>query len=183
MTLTVNGAKAGIIMELEGNQTQIIWDNDSNKMITVTSDKKGKQIAMIMPRISFGQKDIEDYVGDIQRTDETKKILGYDTRKYILTNKDGITEAWLANIPEVNWTKLSKCLTGADGKGMKKNFVPVIPEMPDALALASKTTSTNGKQVSYMEIKEISSGSDVDLSRLEIPKGAEVQDLSSMMKF
>ena len=181
--LTLNGSKASISVEVNGSTNLVIWDEQESKMTTVVTDNKGKQMAMIMPRINLGRKNIDEYVGDIQRTDETKQLLGYDTRKYILTSKDGVTEAWLANIPGVSWAELAKAITGSDGKGTKKDFMPVIAEMPDAIALASKTTSRNGKEVSYMEVMEISTGNDVDLSRLEIPSGAEVQDLSSMMKF
>ncbi len=180
MTVTVAGNKLGNQILLDGQEVSVIFDNAARTITNVTTDKKGRRVAAIMPRMKIMDKAIESGITNVERTDETKQLLGYDTRKYIITSKQGITEAWLANVPEVSWQKMMSGMTGASAATMSR-LMPEIEELPDALALAGTTTSSKGKKVTTMTVTAIHTGAEVNLDVLEIPSDAEVQDLTKIM--
>jgi len=179
--LTLNGSKLGQTMRLgDAPPVTIIFDNEEGTMTTVATDKKGKVSATVMPRMKLGSNLVKNMISDYQKTDETKSILGYDARKYIITHRFGTTEAWMAEIPGVSWGEVVSKMTG---DAAARRLLPLPEELPNAIALAGTTTSKDGKRVTEMEVTSIQTGADADLSPTQIPAGAEVSDLAKMMGF
>jgi len=163
-------------------QSQVILDVDARTMTTVTTDKDGGVVAVKMPMIGLKKNMFDDLVQEVEQTEETRKILGYDTRKYIITSNGDVTETWIANVPGLAWGDFAKSMVG--GKNMASNsIVTMIKDMPNAFSLESHTTLKGGKKVVHAYVRKLALGADADLSALEIPRNAEVQDMTSLMKF
>ena len=171
-----------IHVNLGEGKSQMIIDNRQKTITTVLTDKKGEVTAMKMPQIKIGGSSLDDFEHSFKRTDETKTILGYETRKYIITSKDGsTTESWIAEISQIEWLKVAESMVG--GKVAQEKLLPINKDMPHAFPLESHSYSKNGKEVTHTYVRKLLFGGDVDETLFEVPAGVQVQDMSSLMRF
>lgn len=177
MTLVYGGGeRTAIVIETGGERLHTIFDGADNTITTVQDERGGPQ-ALILPMPKIKQRDLDDYAGEVERTDETKDILGYTATKYILVDDDGqTTEAWVASIPGLSYEDTFGKLRATDGA----RSIPRPSDLPDAITLESHTTSRNGRKVYHSYARGLRRGAEVDLSALEVPAGAEVMDMTSM---
>lgn len=161
---------------------QLIVDVDANTMTTATTDKDGKIVAVKMPLIRMGKSMFNDLNQSVKRTEEVRSILGYDCRKYIVTHDGDVTESWVANVAGLAWGKLAESLIGGK-KSSTSTLMTPIKDMPNAFALESHTTMKGGKKIIHSYVRSLKLGAEADLSGLEVPSDAEVQDMTSLMKF
>ncbi|MFK8056760.1 MAG: DUF4412 domain-containing protein [Saprospiraceae bacterium] len=181
-TVAFSDSRYAMITGTADQQIQLIVDVDGRTMTTVTTDKKGETAAIKMPLIRMGKGLFEDLNQNVEQTEEVRKILGYDCRKYIVSNDGDVTESWIANVPGLAWGELAQALIGGK-KSSTSNLMAPIKDMPNAFALESHTTLKGGKKVVHSYVRTLNLGTDADLSALEIPANAEVQDLTGLMKF
>ena len=179
MTLVSDGADrfafATVPAAGEGEMT-VIFNSATNKMTTVITDEGGAQ-ATIIPLPKVRERDLREFAGRIEPSAETREILGYTATKVMVYADDGtVTEAWVAEIPGLSYGDLFGKMRGRGNE----QLVPRLPEMPDALALESHSTSRNGKEVTHAYVRSIATGGDVDLGPLEVPASAQVTDVSSL---
>ena len=176
-----DGDVFGMAMNLDkGAPVQIIMDTDARKITTVTEDKSGKS-ATVLPMMKFGQKELKAFTGDVERTDETKTILGYEARKFIMRDGGTVTEAWIANVPGFSWADFAGAASGR-GRASMMAAMPELDGYPNAVALESTTTKKGGKEVMKTTVTSVATGADADLTALSIPDDAVVNDMSAMLK-
>jgi len=180
--LTFNDSRYAMVIGTDESTVQLIVDVDKRTMTTVSTDKKGGVSAIKMPLMRLGKGLFEDLNQSIEQTEEVRTILGYDCRKYIITNDGDVTESWIANVPGFVWGELAQSMIGGK-KNSTSNLMMPIKDMPNAFPLESHTTMKGGKKVVHSYVKKLALGSDADLSALDIPANAEVQDMTSLMKF
>jgi len=180
--MVFGGARYAMITGTEGQNVQLIIDIEAKTMTTTTTNKDGEIVAVKMPLIRMGKGMFDNLNHTVTQTEEVRTILGYDCRKYIIMNEGDVTESWIANVPGLAWGELAKALIGGK-KSNTTDLMTPIKDMPDAFALESHTTLKGGKKVVHSYVRSLAMGADADLSGLEIPEGAEVQDLTSLMKF
>lgn len=177
MTIVADGGdRIALIMDTDDETLHTIFDAADNTMTTVTADGDDGLQAMIVPIPKIRQRDLEEYAGQVERTDQTKEILGYAATKFIVDDDGQITEAWVASIPGLTYEELFGKLRASDGG----RTIPRLPDMPDAITLESHTTSRNGRKVYHSYARELARGGEVDLSVLEVPTEAEVMDMTSL---
>lgn len=186
MRMTFEGARYGFTVaqgERGGDaaETTVVFDLDARTMTSV-SDTDDGLVAVKMPLISLGDQDLPAFEGTVERTDETKTILGYDTRKYILRDGGDVTEAWLAEIPDFSWSDVATGMLGGR-KANANRVMSYFEDMPRAFPLESHATTKGGKQVVHSYVRAVDLGGEADLSRLDIPAGAEVQDMTQVLRF
>ena len=179
MTLVSDGADrfAFVTVPATGEEElTMIFNSAENKMTTVTTDGESAH-ATVVPLPKVRERDLRAFAGRIEPTTETREILGHTATKVMVYADDGtVTEAWVAEIPGLSYADLFGKMRGRGSE----QLVPKLPEMPDAVALESHSTSKNGKEVTHTYVRSLATGADVDLSPLEIPASAEVMDLGSL---
>lgn len=168
----------------EGEQMKMIMDLELRKMIMLTMDKKGEKtgIIMKMPKITFSGDSLEGKTEQIiegttyKKTGEKRTIEGYLCEKWIITNEEGTSVAWITDEVDFNLSNAfgflgaSANTPGSKGKSQKGY------EMMKGFSLETTHTSKKG-EVSVITVTNIRIG-DVG----EVPfstEGYELQDLSS----
>ncbi len=175
VTIISDGDRIAIKTLADDNETTIIYDTPNKTMTTVTA-ADGKLTAMRMPIVKMKQKQAETFEGTFEATGEKKQILGYTTEKYLVAD-DGVTsEMWVANVPGFDYGLI------AQGAGQNAAAPPHIPGVESPVVLEGHTPSKNGKTVTHMYIRAVAAGRDVDLAAMEVPAGAEMTDMSAMLK-
>lgn len=176
MTLVSGGGdRAALLIATDGEELHTIFDAADNTITTVQAEGGGLQ-AMILPVPKIKQRDLDDYAGEVEETGETKEILGYTATKYLIDSDGEVTEAWVASVPGLSYEETFGKLRAADGG----RSLPRLSALPDAITLESHTTSRNGRKVYHSYARGLRRGAEVDLSRLEVPAGAEVMDMMSV---
>lgn len=182
-SMVFSDTRYAMLTGTSNSESQVIMDVAARTITTVTTDKDGSVIAVKMPMIGIKKNLFDDLVQEVERTGETRKILGYDTRKYIITSNGDVTESWIANVPGLAWGDFAKSIVGSKNITSNGGMLTMINDMPNAFSLESHTTVKGGKKVVHAYVRKLALGADADLSALEIPTGAEVQDMTSLMKF
>ncbi len=165
-----------------GAKGHLIMDFNARCITTITKDKNGEIAAVKMPLMKLGNGMMKDLVQTIEETPDRKTILGYDTRKYIVKSNGNVTESWIANVDGIDWGELAEAMFSGKNRNMS-SLAPSIEDMPNAIALESHTTTSGGKKVIHSYVRVLAVGDQADLSALEIPADAQVQDMTSLMKF
>ena len=159
----------------DGGSVHVIFDPKAKKMTTVTPDSDGNLVAMRMPMIRVGTGVVREFTGEIERTEETRDILGYVARKFVVTDGGDVTETWIANVPGFSWQQFAGAVSG-QGRGAMAAAFPELDEYPDAVALESHTVHRGGKKESHSRVTALGVGADADLTLVSVPDGVEVQD-------
>jgi hypothetical protein len=100
-------------------------------------------------------------------------ILGYKTHKYRIRQPDGTVEAWIADLPGIDFKKFATGF-GAQFSGMHPRMAEKIPS-----GFALKVV-ISGKETGTMEVSKIEKTSFTN-SDFEVPAGLQVMDLGAMM--
>lgn len=180
--MVFGGSRYAFMTENSDSKAHLIMDMDARVVTTISKDKNGDVAAVKMPLMKLGRGLSKELVQTIQETSEKKTILGYETRRFIITSNGSITEAWIAKIDGLDWGKLSEAMLKGGNLKMSSN-VPFIQDMPNALTLESHTTMKGGKKIIHSFVRLLAIGEEADLSALDVPSNAKVQDLTSIMKF
>ena len=159
----------------------VIFDGAKRTMTTVAEGDDGL-VATVMPMLAVGDRALQAFGDDYEKTGKTREILGRTTHEYRITDDGDVHRAWIASIPELRWGDLAATLTGASA-AQARAMLPNIPDVPDAFPLANTTVKRGGKVTTTSTVTALALGADADLSALEIPAGAVVNDLSAMMRF
>lgn len=168
----------------EGEQMKMIMDLQLRKMTMLTVDKKGAKtgIIMKMPKITFSGDKLEEQSEQIiegttyKKTGEKRTIEGYLCEKWIITNEEGTSIAWITDDVDFNLSNAfgflgaSANTPGSKGKP-QKGF-----EMMKGFSLETTHTSKKG-EVSVITVTNIRIGDVGDLPFST--EGFELQDLSS----
>lgn len=180
MTMTFGGSKYAMSMDLGKASTTVIFDGEKKTMTSVAETSDGL-VATIMPILKVGKQTIEPFT-QVEKTGKSAVMLGHETHEYVLSQGGDPVNAWLAELPEVRWADFVATLTSAQSS-QAKAMLPSIEGMPNAFPLKSTSTRKGGKVVSTSVVTQLSIGSEADLSPLEIPAEATVQDMSSLLRF
>ncbi|HEX7367816.1 MAG TPA: DUF4412 domain-containing protein [Pelobium sp.] len=154
-------------MDMGMFSTLIILDNNTNETLTLTDvPMQNKKIAVKMnqseaEQMREMQSGEQDY--DVTETTETKKIAGYNCKKYILKDKaeGSETELWATTEIQIPASALTSSIK-------KINGVPV--------AFSNKANGMHTK----LTLKSISEESVPDIN-LTIPAGYETMDFKDLM--
>ena len=180
-TLVGDGERGAIHTETaDGSVMTMIVDAGARHTTTVVTDGKGERSAVRMPNIKVPKSQRLDagFDGDLERTGETRTILGHRAEEYIVRDGGDVTEVWIADVPGYDYNLIVDGL-GQAGAGAD---APEVDGMEYPVALESHTTSKGGKEVAHMYVRAIAVGGDVDLSMMEVPPGVELMDMSAMLK-
>lgn len=101
-------------------------------------------------------------------------ILGYKTRKYRIRQTDNTVEAWIAELPGVDFKKFAMGF-GAQFTGINPRMAEKIPSGFAVKAVMS------GKDTGTMEVSKIEKTSFTE-SDFQVPAGIQVMDMSGMMR-
>ena len=175
MTMVSDGDRSAVITRTSDTEMRMIVDN-RNKTTTTVTEVDGKLTAVRMPRINVKTGKQKGFEGTFRATGERRTILGYDTEKFVVTDGGDVTDAWVADIPGFDYALISEGLVG------DATPVPDVPGVASPVVLEAHTSSKGGKEVTHMYIRAIGTGSDVDLGLLEVPAGAEMQDMSALLR-
>jgi hypothetical protein len=154
---------------VEGQQEtmQMIFNLQNQKMSILTTDKKGAKTGIItkMPKVEFKSNKLDDKIEQsidnttFKRTGEKKNISGYSCEKWIITNPEGVTEAWITDEIDFNMANaFSMFSAGSKGKGSSKTSGF---EDLTGFALESTFTDTKGA-VTKMTVSDIKIGNPSD---------------------
>ncbi len=95
ITYKVKGDKVRLEMGGQKETAGVIMDANKREMLMIMDDQK-MYMVMAMPDAAKEAMDKKGQDVQLEKTNETDKILGYTATKYIMTDKDGETEMWLA---------------------------------------------------------------------------------------
>ncbi len=169
MTIISDGERFTVTTMVDEDDSTIIYDKPNKTMTTITRSD-GRLVGVRMPIISARSKQADGFDGTFEATGEKKEIIGYTAEKYLVAN-DGVTsEMWVANVPGFDYGLLP------EGAGQTAPAPPRIPGIPNPVVLEGHTPSKNGKEVIHMYIRAVAAGDAVDLSRMEVPAGVEIND-------
>ncbi|NMM46966.1 DUF4412 domain-containing protein [Marinigracilibium pacificum] len=154
-------------------ETIMVYDKPDKKMHMLMTSK-GEKTAMSIP---FNPDKIdemtEDIVSDdykIEKTGNTKKILGYNCEEYKFSSDDGTGSVWITDETGISGKKIAGLL-GMGGKGKNKN--PFVGAQPDGLMLESHGTTEKGEKY-HMLATDI---------KLDGPITISTEGYKSMMSF
>lgn len=180
ITYYLNGDQIAFKPELDGQEsTVMIFDGPSRTMTTLV-DKDGEKtgMKMKMPKVMLDNNDKnenDELDFEITPTNETKTILGYDCKKYLMESSDFSGHAWVAEEVDL---ELEKAFTFMDvQKKSKKN----VPSFGDIKGFPLETISKSKKKdESYeMKVTDLKLGT-VDESVFNT-SGYNITDMSSFM--
>jgi hypothetical protein len=92
ITYSIKGDKMRMAMPGVQGSGGMIMDMKKKEALMLMDDQKAYMV-MALP-VDTVAKQNEDV--NLEKTDETEKILGYTATKYIVTSKEGTTDVWLA---------------------------------------------------------------------------------------
>ncbi len=180
VTLTSVGDLTGMYLEQEGSITQLIFDQGARTMTTINVDKSGDRSGVKMPMLRLPSPDLSAEGITITATKETKRIIGYEARKFLISSKDGSGENWIAEVPGVDWRRIAERVqTGR--KGGSPMELPALEGYEHPVTLESIFTSFNDKSVMHMQVRSIIMGSKARLDLLQVPAGVPLVDMSGML--
>jgi hypothetical protein len=145
----------------------MIFNLQNQKMSILTTDKKGAKTGIItkMPKVEFKSNKLDDKIEQsidnttFKRTGEKKNISGYSCEKWIITNPEGVTEAWITDEIDFNMANaFSMFSAGSKGKGSSKTS-----GFEDLTGFALESTFTDPKgAVTKMTVSDIKIGNPSD---------------------
>jgi hypothetical protein len=147
---------------------QMIFDLQKQKMTILTMDKKGEKTGFVtkMPKVEYTSKKLDDKIeqtidnSSFKKTGEKKNIQGYACEKWIITNPDGVTEAWITNDIDFNIADAFSMFTAGNKTNKSKGGIKGMEDLT-GFVLESIYTATNG-QVTKMNVTDIAVGNPSD---------------------
>lgn len=159
----------------------LVFDLKNKVNYTLMIDKKGKRTGVKMKSMRVTLNDVEDdeedndeSVGRVERTNETKVIEGHTCRKYIHTDEDGRSEAWIAEDVKFNAFEALGSMIGS--RADRWQMAPY-----QGMVMENTWTSTDGKEKVVMRTRDLVVGK-VDKS-LFSTAGYEIQDMTNLPMF
>jgi hypothetical protein len=141
-TWFVSENKLSIEMLVSGteNVTCIIPDLGSKKLLTYNKSNQSDKRYMAIP-INISTEDANDI--QVAVTEQTKKILGYDCKKIIVTTESQITEAWVTYDIAVDWKPYAAFFKTSDEiQGLAKAGIRAFPLQATTVDKAGQTVNS-----------------------------------------
>ena len=158
----VKGDKARIDMHSDRGDAGIIIDKPNKKMYMVMNAMKSYMEFPMDEKDNSGTKSEKNE--KIKKTGEIKKINGYNCEKWVITDDEGSSEAWLTK--ELGSFTAFSSPMGRQQKNSWQNEIEGSGEFPMLVIQKDK----EGKETSRMEIKSVEKKS-LDDSFFEVPAG------------
>lgn len=172
--------QVAMVMQGDGDESsQVIYNTETGKTTTITTDKKGKKSGFRMRMPNFGKaaaeavEEMPDYI-TFEATEEHRRIDGYDCRKIIVTDsKHGtVTTSWVTTDIALTPKDVYGSLAGVFGGGKLAVSDAVTPV--EGFAILSSTD--DGKKTMKTHIMDIRLGTDLDRSLFDTT-GVAIQEL------
>lgn len=167
----------------KGNTSQLIFNTQTGKTTTISTDKKGQKTGVRMRMPNFGkrvaelQEEMEDYI-TFDRTGERKTIDGYDCEKIIVTdNKHNTTTvSWITDDLGLSSMDVFGSMASIAGMG-KQAFKTPTGELADLTGLPIMSSTDDGKKIIEMHLTDIKIGEGaVDQSLFDV-SGVEIEEV------
>jgi hypothetical protein len=157
-------------------EMRMVFDLKNRHTYTLITDEKGKRTGIKMKTQKIN---VDDVLGEsdtkVERTDETRPILGHTCRKYTYSDKEGHGEVWIAeNVKFDSMAAFRQMIGGKKAEAWQK--VPY-----QGVMLENTWHSANGKQKSVMTATELTIDK-VD-EGLFSTAGYEIQDMTAFPVF
>ena len=134
---------------MEMSDMLIIYDLDSDVMVTLNPKDKTYTALSTSMMGMFGNADEETTVPEMKKTNETKTILGYTATKYIMEDEDLKGEFWMAPDVEFDQAAFAKSLGS-----YSKNQV-TLPEKMQGFMMEMTAFDKKGKVTSTMKVIQL----------------------------
>ena len=95
LTYSLKGGKLRIDLPSQDGMGGMIMDPEKREMIMMMDEQK-MYMTMTLPEAAAETAAKKSNDATMEKTHETEKILGYTATKYIVTDKSGTTDMWLA---------------------------------------------------------------------------------------
>lgn len=159
-----------------GENVVMIFDHKKDNVTILTNDGPNGKYAIVTSMKNIPMAQIEEKVDKnndvkIEKTNETKVILGYECQKYIITSEDGVAETWLTDKITFNpFESLSKM-----GNKMNTSITNSYKDKLNGLAMHTIFKDNKGKET---EIK-VTAIDNKPNEKLFSTAGYQIMDMSS----
>lgn len=177
VTYYLNGDQIAFKPDLEGQQNTIMIFDSKTKTMTTLIDQDGEKsgVKMKMPKVKIDDDGDDDLDFKVTPTNETKTILGYDCKKYLIESKDFSGHAWITDEVDL---ELEKAFTFMDTQKKSKNNVPKFGDI-EGFPLETSTTNKKKDESYEMKVTDLKLGS-VDEAVFNT-SGYNITDMSNFM--
>ncbi len=137
---------------MENSGMLIIYDLDSDMMITINPKDKSFQAISTKLMGSFGQaSEVEetDRMPEMVKTNETKTILGYKATKYIMEDAQMKGEFWMAPDVPFDQSTMAKSISSYSNKSAP------LPEKMQGFMMEMKSYDKKSKTTSKLEVVQL----------------------------
>lgn len=160
----------------EAQQTIMIFDANTKTMTTLMNkDGEKTGMKMKMPKVKVNSKEVDDMDFNVTATNETKTILGYDCKKYLIESEEFSGHAWVTDEVDLN---LERAFTFLDVQKNSKNNVPKFRDI-DGFPLETSTKNKKKDESYTMKVTDLKLGT-IDETVFNTA-GYTITDLSSFM--
>ncbi|MEM8584392.1 MAG: DUF4412 domain-containing protein [Bacteroidota bacterium] len=181
MMMSVDTEAFGIRVTENGEETRMILDTQTGKVVAVTNDGgETSAIRMRMPNIQTPEEAEEAMQESmegitIERTGETRIIDGYTCEKTVVTTDDGtVTEAWITEDIELTAMDMAspfaKMFQSGGNLGGSSGSHPFSGFMIEA------TNTDRRGNVNHIKVRDVKLRADADHSILDV-SGLQIQDV------
>lgn len=159
-----------------GENVVMIFDHKKENVTILTNDGPNGKYAIVssmknMPMAQIEEKVNENYEVKVEKTNETKEILGYECQKYIITTDEGVAETWVTDKITFNpFESLSKM-----GNKMNSSITNSYKDKLNGLAMHTIFKDKKGKET---EIK-VTAIDNKPNEKLFSTAGYQIMDMSS----
>lgn len=146
--------------------------NSGNNLMQMLSEIDGKKVVYEIPQNAITNSIQPGYGSEVQRTDESKLVLGYSATKIKVESPDKISTVWVSDKAPINLKDMPAILLSSSVlKNLKESGIEAIP-------LEINSTNTGGNLVYSQKITSIQKQGLSD-DKFKVP--AEYKPLSKSM--
>jgi hypothetical protein len=162
---------------------------DTKKIIVVTEKNKSymeldfdfmKSMMAKMKEMGMKKEETKKSKSVVKKTGETKNILGYTCEKWLITDDESSSEAWVthkfSNFFTIFGELGNSFMSGGDDEGVFKEF-----SAKNSFPLMAKELSKDGKVLNEWEVIKIEKGKQ-PTALFQVPEGYQKMDLNQMMQ-